>query len=157
MKIVLQRVKRARVSVDAKVVGSIDTGMLILLGVFLEAPALSVLSAFLLTLFPVARWWSRRVLRDVAYQRELLHTRAFPGETVQMTVQIDNRKLLPVPWLRIWDELPRAVSPVEVESGKSLLAPSHEPERGYLVSLLSLRWYERVRRRYTLKCYQRGI
>jgi uncharacterized protein (DUF58 family) len=131
--------------------------LLIPLGVVLEAPALLVLSAFILTLFPVAGWWNRRALRGVTYERWLSHTRAFPGETIGLTVQIANGKLLPVPWLRIQDEFPQAVRPIEVESGESLLAPSHEPERGFLVSLLALRWYERVRRRYTLRCYQRGV
>lgn len=130
---------------------------LILLGVLLRAPALTVISSFLLILFPVAQWWNRQALRGVTYERELSHLRAFPGETVQLTVQIGNRKLLPVPWLRIHDEFPQAVSPIAVESGESLLAPSYEEERGFLVSLLSLRWYERVRRHYTLRCNQRGV
>ncbi len=131
--------------------------LLILMGVLLRARALSVISAFLLTLFPFAHWWNRRVLRGVTYKRHLSHTRAFPGETIRLTVQIDNGKLLPVTWLRIQDEFPRAVSPVELKNGDSLLAPSHEPDRGFLVSVLSLRWYECVRRRYTLRCERRGV
>jgi uncharacterized protein (DUF58 family) len=131
--------------------------LLILLGVLLEAPALSLISAFILVLFPVARWWNRRALHGVTYERHLSHSRAFPGERVWLTVQIENRKLLPVPWLRIQDEFPQAVSPVDPESGEGLLVPSHEQERGFLVSLLSLRWYERVRRRYSLHCFRRGV
>jgi uncharacterized protein (DUF58 family) len=131
--------------------------LLILLSVLLEAPALAVISAFILILFPVAQWWNRQALRGVQYERQLSHTRAFPGETIRLTIQIDNGKLLPVPWLRVQDEFPQAVSPVDVESGHSLLAPSHEPDRGYLVSLLALRWYERVRRHYSLQCYSRGV
>ncbi len=130
---------------------------LIMLGVALHAPALLVLSALILTLFPVAAWWNRRALRGVTYQRWLSHTRAFPGETVRLTVQIENRKLLPVPWLRVQDEFPRAVAPIEGDDRRSTLAPSHEPERGYLVSVLALRWYERVRRHYTLRCARRGV
>ena len=128
---------------------------LILLGLMLKTPGLLVLSAFLLTLFPIAQWWNRRVLRGVIYERRLSHLYAFPGETIRLTVQITNRKLLPVPWLRVRDEFPKAIHPIK--AGKSLLAPSHEQERGYLVSLLSLRWYEHVRRHYTLHCYQRGV
>jgi uncharacterized protein (DUF58 family) len=128
---------------------------LILLGLLLDAPALLVLSAFLLTLFPVAHWWNRRVLCGVTYERQLSHVYAFPGETIRLTVEIANRKLLPVPWLRISDEFSRFVQPLQ--DGESLLAPSHEQDRGYLVSLLSLRWYECVRRRYTLRCYRRGV
>ena len=124
--------------------------LLILLGILLAAPALSLISSCILVLFPAAHWWNRRALRGVTYERILSHTRAFPGESLRLTLQINNRKFLPVPWLRIQDEFPRAVSPVDAESGEGLLAPSHEQERGFLVSLLSLRWYERVRRRYSL-------
>ncbi len=131
--------------------------LLILLGSVLEAPALSLISAFILVLFPAAHWWNRHALRGVTYERQFSHTRAFPGERVRLTVQVDNRKFLPVPWLRIRDEFPRAVSPVDLQSGEGLLAPSHEQERGFLVSLLSLRWYERVRRRYVLQCLRRGV
>ena len=126
------------------------------LGVVLGEPPLILLSALILTLFPIARWWSRRVLRGVRYQRRFVPSRAFPGERLRLTVQIENRKLLPVPWLRVQDEFPRAVTPVGRE-GQSLLAPSHEQERGYLVSLLTLRWYERVRRQYMLRCARRGV
>jgi len=131
--------------------------LLILLSLLLDAPALTVISAFILTLFPVAQWWNRQALRGVTYRRQLSRARAFPGETLQLTVQIDNGKLLPVLWLRVRDEFPKAVSPVDLGSGESLLAPSHEPECGYLVSLLSLRWFERVCRRYTLRCERRGV
>jgi uncharacterized protein (DUF58 family) len=131
--------------------------LLILLSLLLDAAALAVIGAFLLTLFPVAQWWNQQALRGVTYRRQLSHTRAFPGETVGLSVQINNGKLLPVLWLRVRDEFPKAVSPVDLSSGKSLLTPSHEPECGYLVSLLSLRWYERVRRRYTLRCERRGV
>jgi uncharacterized protein (DUF58 family) len=130
---------------------------LILLGVLLNAPALSVISAFILVLFPVAHFWNRRALRGVTYERQLSHTRGFPGETLRMAVRITNGKFLPVAWLRVQDEFPTAVAPVDVDSGEILLAPSHEPERGFLVSLLSLRWYERVRRHYTLRCQRRGV
>ncbi len=128
---------------------------LIMLGLILDTPALLVLSAFLLILFPVAHWWNKRVLRGLVYQRQLSHTFAFPGETIRLTVQISNHKFLPIPWLRIKDDFPRDVHPLE--AGESLLAPSHDQERGFLVSLLSLRWYESVRRRYTLHCYRRGV
>jgi uncharacterized protein (DUF58 family) len=129
--------------------------LLILLGFLLRAPALSVLSALILTLFPVAQWWSRRALHHVTYRRRLSQKRAFPGETLELTVEITNRKLLPVPWLRIRDDFPRAVGPMQ--AGTTLLAPSHEPERGFLVSALALRWYEQVQRCYTLHCERRGI
>jgi uncharacterized protein (DUF58 family) len=93
----------------------------------------------------------------VIYRRDLSHTRAFPGETIRLTLWIENRKLLPVLWLRIQDEFPRAVTPIAPDTEESLLAPSHEPERGYLLSLLSLRWYEGLRRHYTLVCGKRGV
>jgi uncharacterized protein (DUF58 family) len=68
-------------------------------------------------------------------------------------VEIENRKFLPLSWLRVQDPWPRAVGPEDEET----LAPSHIPDRGYLVNLLSLRWYERARRVYPLLFRQRGV
>jgi len=66
--------------------------LLILLSWVLSVPALALISALILAVFPVAEWWNRGALKNVAYQRQLSHGRASPGETVRLSVLIENRK-----------------------------------------------------------------
>ena len=87
--------------------------LMILLGLVVGRPGLLVLPIFLLLTIAAGRWWSDRVLRDVTYRRRIARKRAFPGETVDIEVQVENAKLLPVPWLRVEDEWPLDVPPTD--------------------------------------------
>jgi uncharacterized protein (DUF58 family) len=68
-------------------------------------------------------------------------------------IEIENRKLLPLTWLRAVDPWPKAVGPEDEE----VLAPSFSPDLGFLTHVFSLRWYERSRRTYNLIFRKRGI
>src|SRR5690348_10288460 len=54
----------------------------------------------------VSYLWGRRALAEVGYRRAFSRTRVAWGERVTMRVEVENRKLLPLPWLRIEDEMP---------------------------------------------------
>ncbi len=99
----------------------------------------------------VAKLWGRYCLSRVEYHRRLGSNRIFWGEEVQLEVEITNRKLLPLFWLQIDDEVPS-----EVTFLKGKTSPSGTPNRFVLNNLLSLSWYHRVTRRYPVKCLQRG-
>lgn len=122
-----------------------------LLGLIFHQSSLLIMSTLLLTVIPVAWLWNRYALHSVAYERVLSERRAFVGEEVDLSIQINNRKLLPVAWLKTEDEMPLAVPLIG-----DRLSPTHKENVGILVNLLSLRWHERVKRRFRLHCAQRG-
>ena len=126
--------------------------LLILAGLVVQQRALFALAACLLTVIPIAWWWRRLSLCRVEYERRFDKRRAFPSETFEMTVCITNRKLLPLTWLEVSDEVPMAMPLVQ-----GVLMPTHIPQVGTLDNALSLRWYERVSRHYELECTARGI
>jgi uncharacterized protein (DUF58 family) len=128
-------------------------GGLFLLGALLRFPFLATFSASLAVLIGVASWWKRRALDEVSYRRKPYFRRAFPGERVGLQLEVENRKLLPLSWLRVEDPWARAVGPED----ESILTPSHIMERGFLTHVFSLRWFERARRRYTLLFRKRGM
>lgn len=68
-------------------------------------------------------------------------------------LEIENRKLLPLTWLRIQDPWPEAVGPKDA----NVLSPSHISDEGLLIQAMSLRWYERTRRTYDLLFRKRGV
>ncbi len=128
-------------------------GILIVFGVLLKVPMLVALPTMLAVIIGIASWWNKHALDNVVYRRRPYYRRAFPGEEVPLTIEIENRKLLPLSWLRVQDPWPKAVGPVE----ENLLAPTHVPTEGMLVNVFSLRWFERARRTYRLKFRQRGV
>lgn len=115
--------------------------------------AFLALGSFLAAVILVSWGWDRRVLRHVRYERRVSHPRNFPGQTFDLTLVVENRKLLPVGWLRIEDSWPIALTPLQ----PGIIGPSSLPDQGLLAHSFSLRWYERIRRQYTFRCEQRGI
>jgi uncharacterized protein (DUF58 family) len=123
------------------------------IGVVFRLDLLVALSTALFVVLGVATWWQKHALDGVTYQRRLHFRRGFPGEQTKLQVEVENRKLLPLSWLRSQDSWYRAVGPDDEE----VMAPSHIPDRGFLTNVFSLRWFERVRRTYTLIFRKRGI
>ena len=120
-------------------------------GIAAGRTGLSLLGMLLLTIAGVSWVWNRWALHGLHYTRRLSERRAFLGETLTLELTVANRKLLPLPWLRIEDDWPTPVTVLDAE-----LLPSEQETVGSLISLLSLRWFERVRWRVHLRCDSRG-
>lgn len=126
--------------------------VLLLVASLVTRQAALLVTGFALLLAEGASWvWGRYALAGVGYSRVLSDARAFYGERVTLSIRTENRKLLPLAWLAVQDEFPQLL---HLERGR--LAPSHKPRRALLNNLLTLRWYERVTRRYPVVCTARG-
>ena len=125
----------------------------LVLGVFLRTSLLIALDLMLILILGIASWWQRHALDGVTYRRRPYYRRAFPGERVPIRLEVENRKWLPLSWLRIQDPWPKAVAPED----EGVMAPSHLPEQGILTNVFGLRWYETARRQYTLLFRKRGV
>lgn len=126
--------------------------ILIPIALVFDVPALLVLSAFLLSVLPIAWWWNRQSLVGVHYERMLSERKVFPGETVELTLRITNQKLLPLGWLSVDDQWSMALP---LEDGLMFASPSGQT--GLFRTALSIRWFERVSRRYRVRCIRRGF
>ncbi len=122
-----------------------------LLGLATQQGALLAGAALVLTTVPLAQLGARYALHALEYTRTFDETRLFAGETVGLTVELTNRKPLPLLWLRADDRFPQSLPPTE----RSLL-PSGLPETGLLSHVAALLWFERVQWRYHIPCPQRG-
>ena len=67
-------------------------------------------------------FWIRTIRRGLSVERTLLD-RVFIGETIPVTVTVHNRSLLPVPWISLWESLPRELSSQGVLKRVTSLAP----------------------------------
>jgi uncharacterized protein (DUF58 family) len=127
--------------------------MLFLLGALVKLAWLSIFSTALAVFLGLAHLWSQHSLDNVSYKRRFHYTRGFPGESTQVNIEIENRKWLPLSWIKISDPWPAAVPPEPA----SMLEPTHIPEEGRLVNVYSLRWNERISRNYDLSFIKRGV
>jgi uncharacterized protein (DUF58 family) len=96
--------------------------------------------------------WGRYCLAGVSYTRRFETTRIFFGEEIEFWIELINAKPLPLTWLKAEDEFPQDL-PVLLAETRLGTRPRHR----LLANVYSLRWYERVRRRYRLRGERRGV
>lgn len=124
----------------------------VLLAAVLSRQGLLFILALLLLLATfVSRLWDSFILEGITFGRRLSQPRVFWGETVDLWLEVTNAKWLPIAWLEVAEEIPADLEPLA-----GATRPGTKLGRRYLVSLFTLRWYERVGRRYRLRCPQRG-
>jgi uncharacterized protein (DUF58 family) len=127
--------------------------VIFLFGAAARVPWLVYFATAVGAVFGAAEWWRRRSLDGVSYQRRMRYRRGFPGEQLELSIEVENRKPLPLSWLRASDPWPGSISP----EGETLPPDPHQHLAGSLVNVYSLRWFERVRRPVTLLLRERGI
>ena len=119
-------------------------------GVVRAQSALILLSSLLIVTALAATLWSKRSPRNLDYRRYFDPPRIFPGEETEYVVEVTNRKLLPLPWVRIDEHMPAAVKPVQ--GGPRVVNDEGWQRR----RSLSLGWRERVVLRQRFTCASRG-
>lgn len=101
----------------------------------------------------ISLYWSRHSLDKIHYRRRFHFRRGFPLEETDIQVEVENRKFLPLSWLRVSDFWPEGVPPTE----EKVLRSSHMPGFGRLLNIYSLRWFEKIKRNYTVRFTNRGV
>lgn len=94
----------------------------------------------------------RHVFRAFTFERVPARRVIGWGGRLEVTISLTNAKLLPMVWLRLRDEWPMGLEPQGFVLDK-VLAMDYQT----LNQTLTLRWYERVRRRYHVRCVRRGL
>ena len=131
-------------------------GLIVLLGFLLIAAwngqvVIVILLGLALSAAGLARLWSRLSLVGVHCQRFLNEQRAFPGENIELRLRLANRKLLPLPWVQVDDEIPDQLAPIDTS-----LPPGSRPGFSLLSHAGALLWYTGINWRYHLRCQKRG-
>jgi uncharacterized protein (DUF58 family) len=125
---------------------------IIVVSFLLRQPLLLVIGLLGLLVVGMADIWINFCLRNLRYSRQLSEQRVLFGEEITLSLSIENAKLLPLPWLEIEDSVPQALTFTGQRVRTSLTT-----NRAVLENLFSPRWYERVTRRYTMRCMARGV
>jgi uncharacterized protein (DUF58 family) len=127
-------------------------GVALLLGglVGSSGPVLA-LGVFVLLAGGLARVWGERSLDSVEFERLLPEARAFPGERLRLTYRLTNRKMMPLPWLEVRDQLPELLCPPDLT-----LPPAGTTATSSYTRSTHLGWYERTAWSLDLPCPERG-
>src|SRR6266436_2611198 len=125
---------------------------IIVVSFLLRQPLLLVIGLLGLLVVGIADIWINFCLRNLRYSRQLSEQRVLFGEEITLSLTIENAKLLPLPWLEVEDSVPRSLL-----FPKGDIHVSFRSNAALLENLFSPRWYERITRRYTIRCNARGV
>ncbi len=79
---------------------------LLVLSAITRQPIAFLAAVFSFVIGIVPELWYRSALRDLVVHQQVSQKRAFFGEAVALSISVENRKLLPLPWLEVEDEIP---------------------------------------------------
>lgn len=118
--------------------------------IWFQETVIAIFISLILAAAGFSKLWSRLSLTSVECQHYLNENRVFPGEQVNLKLKLVNRKLLPLPWVQVEDEIPSALTKnipyaVELYPGCSSLSIA-----------TSLLWYTSIAWNYKLLCSKRG-
>ena len=123
-------------------------GILVLAAWNGQAPIV-VLTSLLFSSAGLAKLWSHLSLSRVSCRRQLSERRVFPGEKINVKLQVANRKPLPLPWIQVDDEIPQALGGASTLSGE-------RPGSVLIRRSAAMLWYSSVKWKYELPCLKRG-
>ena len=86
----------------------------------------------------ISHWWTRRSLRNLNVSRRV-PAKAFAGERIHSDIDFLNRSRLPIPWLRLQENIPIDLRAIEQYS-----------------TVISVGGRSLTRRQFELHCHRRG-
>ncbi len=123
----------------------------LIIGMASGLAALSLAALFVLCTAGLTWAWNRYCFEGLTFERKLSAQLAVPGDLVDLTITIVNRKPLPVVGLTVEDELAEALSPQDWETTIGVA-----PGRRLIHFATSVRPFERVTWHVRLSCDRRG-
>jgi uncharacterized protein (DUF58 family) len=130
--------------------GLIGMAILLVLAAWAGITIIVILFGLVLGLAGLSRLWSYWSLKGVSYERSLTETRVFPDEYLELKLKVTNRKLLPLPWIEVNDQVPSGFVPGLVSSDDT--RPGYE----MISQSTSILWYSAISWKYHLQCKRRG-
>ncbi|HEM61904.1 MAG TPA: DUF58 domain-containing protein, partial [Chloroflexi bacterium] len=125
--------------------------LLTLVGVVLSNQFLLAVALSLFVVTGVTWLWNQLSLFGVHYQRRLSESRAFLGESVQLTLEVRNRKFVPLTWLEITD-----VFPPDLPTEGAEVIPNKSSNLGEFRTFWMPGPFQGLRRSFTVHCTERG-
>ena len=129
------------------------TVIVVLLGVATGEIIVSLVAATVLVAGWAAWTWTRYALIRLESDVAISQTHAFVGETLELTLTLENRKIVPLTALQVRINLPEILEP-----SNEPFSQLHEsaPQEGVVVRSTSMRWFERLIWNFQIPLITRG-
>lgn len=128
----------------------VAAGVLFVLSLLTLHPLLFLAALLALVIGFVPAWWYRHALRYLVVRQQVGASRLFLGDEAVLEVGLENQKTFPLPWLTCEIQV-RPLLPASAQEGVP-------PERIGSIDNSSVLWsFQRVTRRYRLRCAARGL
>ncbi len=122
------------------------------IGLIANLPYIVMSGAYLILGALLSRRYVKQAPKHLIYRRQLSTQEAFVGDNVTLKIRIENRKPLPVFWLKCEDEVP------DSRTFGSLPSTNHYTQsKATLHNTVHLKWFEGVEREFEISCNRRGI
>ncbi len=107
--------------------------LLVALAVLIREPLFPPLVYLLLGIFLVGRWWTTRAMQGFRFERKFT-PRAFPGEVVEVALEVENKSWLPILWVDLRENLPVNLAGANLFHQVTSLPPRAEHKFKYRLS-----------------------
>jgi uncharacterized protein (DUF58 family) len=126
-------------------------GFVLVVGLSAAQPPIAIVGLVIIALGGASRYWSRHLFDRVSFTHRLAERRAFQGETVALSVTLENRKPLPLPWYE-WRF--GVIDGIEVTDES--MAAAAAPGMKWIVRRGALGWYQKHEWTFALRPRERG-
>src|SRR6266568_3079690 len=126
--------------------------ILFALSLLLRQPLILLATLFTLLVAVIPNLWYRQAMCHLVVHQHVNHHHVFFGEEVILSLSIENRKLLPLPWLKVEDKI---IPPLAILSRKATRL--QKIRKDILVGTWMLWSFQRVTRHYRMQCQERGF
>ena len=126
--------------------------MLLLAGIAANSSFLNAAALMIFAVSALSWLWNRFSLHGLAYTRYFSETRAFCGETIELRLEVHNKKILPLTWLNVVDNFPAELPIADKELKTNASTNLAEMRTFWMVGP-----FRRVSRRYEIRCTERGF
>jgi uncharacterized protein (DUF58 family) len=125
--------------------------LLTLVGLGLNNIVLTTAAIFLLVISGASWLWAEASLSALTYHRRFSEVRAFRGETVELTLELRNAKILPQPWVTVHDAFPQLLPVAEVKLEVNPATNLADFRTFWMIGP-----FQRITRRFHVHCTERG-
>ena len=126
--------------------------ILLFVAVVINSTFISAVAVMIFTVSGLSWLWSRFSLHGLEYTRHFSEIRAFCGETIELRLEVHNKKILPLTWLNVVDNFP-AELPVADKELKTNASTNLAEMRSFWMAGP----FRRMSRSYQIHCTERGF
>ncbi len=131
-------------------IGLVLLGIVLLWAAWSELTVIAVIAGLAVSTAGLARLWSYLALKNLKGESSFGDLRVFPGDSIELKMRLVNRKILPLPWVEISEEIPIGFLSQEKA------AESDHAGFERIVRSSPLLWYSAMSWKCSLYCRKRG-